>query len=129
MKNKNDEELRKIIDEGRTAEQELNLRLYEEGEQVKERVKGVFLGDANAVVFEDNELVWAATSRCQCSAGLAYPKNIGPNGAWYCSSVLTSGDPDEVHSEPKPFMYYEIKSEKQPSAKGATTRPILVTVG
>lgn len=80
------------------------------------------------------DLTYAATARCQCGAGLAYgamceePPFRGPS-YWDCSDILLgravpSGQPGAVtHSDRFPFAFYEIKSEHQPSAKGATTRP------
>lgn len=84
--------------------------------------------------WRDDELLYAATARCCCGAGLAYAptdKGTGPfkgPSQWDCSDILTgraipSGQPGSVkHDEPAPFAFYEIKSENQPSANGATTR-------
>lgn len=75
-------------------------------------------------------LVYAATARCPCGAGLAYQAGADPfTGAWDCSAILTgtaipSGQLGSVeHTAVLPFVFYEIKSERQPSAHGATTRP------
>lgn len=79
--------------------------------------------------FTDAELTYAATARCTCGAGLAYPTKIGPNGYWDCSAILRGeaaqiGQPGAVkHTDQLPFTFYEIKSEIQPSAAGETTRP------
>ena len=79
--------------------------------------------------YTDDELIYAATSRCPCGAGLAYPKNIGSRGSWDCSDILTGraipkDQPgSKMHGGPWPFVFYEVKSEQQPSANGATTRP------
>lgn len=79
--------------------------------------------------FKDKHLVYAATARCLCGAGMAYPKGMGPRGHWDCSDILTgsaipSGQPGATRHEAQlPFVFYEIKSETQPSANGATTRP------
>lgn len=84
-------------------------------------------------------LVYAASARCPCGAGLAYDPagEVGgeddtphykPN-AWDCSAILLGtailkGQPGAVqHTGVLPFAFYEIKSENQPSAGGATTRP------
>ena len=84
-------------------------------------------------------LVYAAHSRCPCGAGVAYDPagEVGgieggpfnrPN-AWDCSAILlgtaiAKGEPGSVqHTDLLPFSFYEIKSENQPSAGGATTRP------
>jgi hypothetical protein len=78
------------------------------------------------------ELVFAATARCECGAGIAYPRDAEPYGEsayWDCSAILTgkavpTGEPGSVkHTDKLPFMFYEIKSEDQPSAQGRTTRP------
>lgn len=74
--------------------------------------------------FELNELLFSSHSRCMCGAGLAYPEGIGINGHWYCSSILLGrAKGGTSHDSPFPFAFYEIKSENQPSAMGATTRP------
>jgi hypothetical protein len=93
--------------------------------------------------FTDDQLTYAAHSRCQCGAGLAYPskaasirqlKQWQPDSVfvmwdhWDCSDILTgraipmgeSGS--KMHSGQLPFAFYEIKSENQPSVNGATTR-------
>lgn len=83
-------------------------------------------------------LVYAATARCPCGAGLAYDPagEVGgddspfhrPN-AWDCSAILLGtaspkGEPGSVqHTGVLPFSFYNIKPENQPSAYGATTRP------
>lgn len=82
-------------------------------------------------------LIYSATARCMCGAGLAYdpfsegsPESpfMGPD-AWDCSAILLGtaipkGQPGAVqHDDQFPFSFYEIKSEGQPSAHGATTRP------
>lgn len=78
--------------------------------------------------FTEDELVFAATARCTCGAGLAYPKNIGIHGSWHCSDILlglalSSDKPDsKVHDSGYPFSFYNIKSDQQPSAEGQTTR-------
>lgn len=80
---------------------------------------------ADAGELTDAELVYAATSRCLCGAGMAYPKGIGGRGYWDCSDILTGRASTLVKHEARlPFMFYEIKSENQPSANGATTRRV-----
>lgn len=81
-----------------------------------------------AKVYQDRELVYAAYARCQCGAGLAYPRGIGIRGSWDCSDILTgraiqSGHEGSVmHDDRYPFTFWEITSEQQPSVNGATTR-------
>ena len=75
--------------------------------------------------FEKGDLIFAATQRCAaCGAGLAYPKGCGPDHQWTCSAVLMGTFDRAVDNHGAfPFSMYEIKSEEQPSAHGATTRP------
>lgn len=77
--------------------------------------------------FTNEELVYTAIGRCVCEHGLAYPKNSSPRGNWICGALLLSGERSkdvlQNHSPAYPFPMYSIKSEQQPSANGATTRP------
>lgn len=82
----------------------------------------------------DSQLVYSAYARCPCGAGLAHKVNPDPltdEWSWDCSAILKgeaikAGEPDSVeHTSRLPFMFYEIKSENQLSAKGATTRKCL----
>lgn len=80
-----------------------------------------------------DRLIYAATSRCPCGAGLAYDpafedKNSvfkGPfSGYWDCSAImLGTADKSVKHTAHLPFSFYEVRQEGQPSAGGATTRP------
>lgn len=84
-------------------------------------------------------LVFAASARCPCGHGLAYdPCFEDPNsvfkgslsGYWDCSAILLgTADKTLKHTDKLPFAFYEIRSEGQPSANGATTRPKPETVG
>lgn len=79
------------------------------------------------------KLTYASTARCPCGAGLAYGDLTYDkdstfrkpyNGYWDCSKILDgTADKSVKHTAKLPFTFYEIKSENQPSAKGATTRP------
>jgi hypothetical protein len=78
----------------------------------------------------EEDLEYAAYNRCPCGAGLAYPRDADPfKGYWDCSDILlgqakTKEEEGHVqHTAQLPFIFYEILSEDQPSAKGATTRP------
>lgn len=109
--------LRKIMQAGKVAEQQW-MRL----QNAKSHAIAHRLGKAD---FTPKELVYAAWQRCsKCDCGFAYPKEIGPRGAWYCSTLLTdsAADPKD-HDDAYPFTFFDIKSENQPSANGATTRP------
>lgn len=83
------------------------------------------------MAYKSSDLVYAATSRCPCGAGLAYVPGFGgpDNGFWDCSAILTgtaipSGQPGAVtHTDRLPFEFWKVKSEEQPSALGATARP------
>jgi hypothetical protein len=73
-------------------------------------------------------LVYAATARCPCGLGLAYDRKGESgkvtDGYWDCSGILLgTADPQVQHTAKLPFVFYEIKSDQQPSANGATTRP------
>ena len=74
--------------------------------------------------FMAHELLFSAYSRCECGAGLAYPKNImDPMHYWQCADVLMGElEFSDKHSL-LPFTMFEVLSESQPSAEGATTRP------
>lgn len=84
-------------------------------------------------------MTFAAYTRCECGAGMAYDpyQEDDPNSPfkgptkWECSNILLyeTFDRDKkaevkaaVHSPPMSFNAYEVKSENQPSANGATTR-------
>lgn len=81
---------------------------------------------ATAGQFTDDDLIYAGHSRCPCGAGLAYHEHLT---YWDCSDILTgraapAGSPGaKQHTDKLPFTFYEIKSERQPSVNGATTRP------
>jgi hypothetical protein len=107
------ENARKAYDEANAT---INEYHREQAEAFRHRLKG---GPA----FSYAELVFAAHNRCPCGAGLAYPKDCGPMHHWDCSAILAgTADPTKQHTAQLPFSMYEIKSELQPSANGATTR-------
>lgn len=78
-----------------------------------------------------SRLVYAATARCPCGLGLAYdPAHEDPTSVfrgpsyWDCSGIiLGTADKTVQHTDRLPFAFYEVKSEGQASANGATTRP------
>jgi len=79
--------------------------------------------DHNHEYFKDEDLVYSATARCKhCNAGLAYPKDCGPNHQWTCSNVLKGIGTDKGH-DAFPFAFYEITSENQHFGRNETTRP------
>lgn len=66
-------------------------------------------------------LTYAAGTRCPCGLGIAHRAG---DDYWDCSGILLgTADPTVQHTAELPFVFYEIKSEYQPSARGATTRP------
>lgn len=87
----------------------------------------------------NDRLIYAAYDRCECGAGMAYDPASGGDvsspfrgpSKWECSDILrfsTFASDYKVkvkaatHTAPLPFAFYEVKSENQPSASGATTR-------
>lgn len=128
MQDKTIEELRAIREQGDLALAELNRRHADRSDSVSARIQRLHRGDESAK-FADTELIYAATVRCDCGAGMAYPEGIGMFGSWTCADILTMraarGDsPDaKSHTPHLPFSCYSVKSENQPSASGATTRP------
>ena len=99
--------------------------VHDKAQIVDNRIKALEQGNRNAA-FGLADLRYAATYRCQCGVGMAYPLDCWVQGAWYCSSILLgTAEPGTTHDEPKPFVAWAIKSEGQPSARGATTRPTL----
>ena len=76
----------------------------------------------------EDRLVYAASARCACGAGLAYDpageSGRPASGYFDCSAILLDHADQAVKHEARlPFVFYEIRTERQPSAHGATTRP------
>lgn len=71
--------------------------------------------------FTPDELRYSREAKCECGAGLAYPKATGlQEGAWHCSAILTGvADKKVLHTGRLPFSMYEVKSEND----NQTTRP------
>ena len=98
-----------------------------------EKAQAEFTRENNRRHADQPRLVYAARLRCKCGAGMAYRTDARFHGSWICSAILktqVSGAtianmmaPGGEHTDPKPFMFFEITSELQPSANGATTRP------
>lgn len=96
----------------------------------KQKMEAIDKVRAEHKTFDDG-LIYSATARCKCGAGLCYEEGKeGINGAWHCSAGVLAdraGLPldgwDKSAHQSFPFAFYEIKSEDQPSANGATTRP------
>lgn len=86
----------------------------------------------------DLDLLYSATARCRCGAGLAYPHaTTNMHGSWDCSAVLKGEIPDVPEEHGKhdslPWMFYKVREETSINNRGgATTRPagtIARTVG
>lgn len=71
-------------------------------------------------------LVFSAKARCDCGAGLAYPRWASTR-TWDCSSILLGDALLEGESgvcrHSLPCTYFDIVSENQPAAHGLSTRP------
>jgi hypothetical protein len=104
---------------------ELNKIYQKEEDDVETKIEKCLCREYK---FKPDDLIFSAYNRCSCGAGYAYPKNIGPRGAWYCSDILLGKaipkgqEGSKEHNDGLPFIFWEIKSELQPSAYGATTR-------
>jgi hypothetical protein len=74
--------------------------------------------------FEDG-LIFSAVMRCKCGSGLCYAENEQTN-CWDCHAVFSAqrkGEQPPAGEHTRYLFYmYDIKSETQPSAGGATTR-------
>ncbi|MFA6958553.1 MAG: hypothetical protein WC538_22010 [Thermoanaerobaculia bacterium] len=84
--------------------------------------------------YTDDELLYAATARCNCGAGVAYPLDSHDAlglGAWCCAEAL-KGVTDTDHDR-FPFAFWKIREETSINNHGgATTRPagsVAQTVG
>lgn len=83
-----------------------------------------FDGVAHGIPWTVEDLQYAAFLRCLCGFGMAYVKSINwGRNYWDCSGILIDkADVAVKHQAKLPFVFYEIKSDNQPSANGATTR-------
>lgn len=99
----------------------------EQQRRYRERADSVLTRLEQGARFDDEQLIYAAAKRCRCGAGMAYPKGMGMHGFWECSDLLTHrARPGEVaHTDRLSFAHYEIVNEKQRTAAGATTRPMI----
>ncbi len=81
--------------------------------------------DADDKPMTADDLTFSATARCKCGAGFCYPKFVHDmHGQWLCSAIiLGTAEAGSEHDAAKPFVFWDIKGERQPSANGATTRP------
>lgn len=64
--------------------------------------------------FEESDLIYSATERCKCGAGLAQVnQQLGVVRFWHCSECLLNGyDPSsDKHDDWKPVSRWEIQEE------------------
>jgi len=64
--------------------------------------------------FEEPDLIYSATERCKCGAGLAQVRQqLGTMRFWHCSECLLhgNGQPDGSHDDLKPIHRWDIKEE------------------
>lgn len=116
------EQYEEAIRKQEEAEEIINAYHKQSADNFEEKWKKFEKGE---FAFKDEDLIYSAFARCRkCTSGLAYPKDCGMNHQWTCSDVLKGIGSDNGH-EAFPFAFYEIKSENQPSAGKATTRPKL----
>lgn len=115
-----EDQIRRLI---REAEQELGRRADARSAALHNRVKDA---DAGRGDLKEHELIYSAYHRCSCGAGLAYPEGIGPKrGAWDCAEILKGKANTKVlHTTKLPFSFFDVRSERDPKAKGRTTRPL-----
>lgn len=120
-----------VLAQAKAIEQRRNEEFRAKGEATEQRVAALWESPDTATPYTLEELCFAAGARCGgCKLGLAYPKDAGFRGSWTCSGILLGTAPrDATKHDSLPFMFYEIKSEDQPSAQGATTRPAAQPAG
>jgi hypothetical protein len=100
-----EDQYKHAIEQKELAEKIINEFHEQKRDLFKERMQ-------NDPVFTDDELRYAATSRCPCGHGLAYPKDCGPDHYWDCSAILKGVAVESVaHTAHLFFMYHSIKSE------------------
>lgn len=116
----------KVSEASKLSAQADALELKAKG--LRERAAELRKADLRSQPFAER-LIYAAYSRCPCGFGMAYDPASEGDGVfrgpskWECSGILLgTGDKSVAHQHVLPFAFYEIKSERQPSANGATTR-------
>lgn len=115
-----------VLAQAREITERRNAAFADEAERVAARVLSLATCGVTAEhqAFTDGDLCYAATARCKCGAGFAYPKGSGMHGRWDCSAILKGAAAHGTeHDGALPFAFYSVKAEGQPSANGATTRP------
>jgi len=112
-----------ILEKAKEIEKKRLEESKEKTKNIEDRLKTAWT-NGNIKVFKMDELRFAAYKRCQCGAGLAYPKGGPVFGSWDCSAILLGNADLTMKHSSYSFSMYKIKSESQPSANGATTRPM-----
>ena len=113
----------------RAVEERRRQRYVKSSTEAAERIAKADHGNGD---FKDEELVYAAHSRCDCGAGMAYPEHVGMHGAWHCSAILKGQASREVpHTAPMPFAFWSVRSESQLARNNGyvTTRPSGAPIG
>lgn len=76
--------------------------------------------------YTDKELLYAATDRCKCGAGLAYPLDHEEAlnlRAWVCSAALKGEAVGDGHDK-LPFAFWKVREETSINNRGGySTRP------
>lgn len=115
-----------VLEQARQITERRNAAYAAEAKAVEARVQSLARQGVTAEhpPFTGADLTYAATTRCRCGAGYAYPNGSGGHGRWDCSAILKGeAAHGSEHDGALPFAFYSIKGERQPSAGGATTRP------
>ena len=103
------------VKQGKEADEIISQYFSERNESFQKRL-------LENPIFTDEELLYAATSRCPCGHGLAYPKDCGVSHYWDCSAILKGiADKNVKHTAKLPFAFYDVKSEDE---RRGTTRPV-----
>lgn len=96
--------------------------------------------EVSRITFSDHELLYAATGRCRCGAGLAHPLDHDKAlmlRAWLCSRVLkgetdglahrltplTGESPTGSEHDALDFAFWKVREETSVNGDGRSTRP------
>ena len=78
--------------------------------------------------YTDRDIIYAATARCQCGSGVAYPLDHAAalkSGAWTCARKLRGEvEGDVFPHDVLPFIFWKVREETSINNHGGhTTRP------
>jgi len=108
-----EEQYNDAVEKTHKAQEIINQYFVEKRKRFEDRMK-------INLSFNDDELVYSASSRCPCGHGLAYPKDCTPDHYWDCSAILKGiANKNVQHTAKLPFTFYDIKGE---SEERGTTR-------